>query len=53
MAKTSRKAAPKKRGKKPKHYDKPLSLYGMSFLQAVDTALASMPPRSKKSAKKR
>jgi hypothetical protein len=52
MAKTSRKAATK-RGNKPKHYDKPLSLYGMSFLNAVDKALATKPQPAKKATKKR
>ena len=46
MAKPSRKAASKKQSK-PRKNDPPLSLYGMSFLQAVDTALATKPAKPK------
>jgi hypothetical protein len=52
MAKTSRKAA-RKRTTKPRKYEKPLSLYGMSFLNAVDKALATKPKHTSKSPKKR
>ena len=52
MAKTSRKATPK-RGKKPKHYEKPLSLYGMSLLGAIDAIVPKKQTPSGKAAKKR
>jgi hypothetical protein len=51
MAKTSRKAAKKR----PRKYEKALSLYGMSFLGAVDSMLGAKPDHypKKKSRKKR
>jgi hypothetical protein len=52
MAKTSRKAT-RKRGTKPKHYDKPLSLYGMSLLGAIDAIVPKKPNASNKATKKR
>jgi hypothetical protein len=51
MAKTSRKSARKPK-RKPRKNEKALSLYGTSFLGAVDTLLATKPQRSKKSPKR-
>jgi len=51
-----RKAPGKKKSTKPKHYDKPLSLHPMRFVDAVDTMLAAKPAATKpkpRKAKKR
>jgi hypothetical protein len=52
MPKPSRKIASKKQNK-PRKYEKPLSLYGTSFLGAIDTLLATKPSHSKKAPKRR
>ena len=47
MAKTPRKAPGKKKPTKPKHYEKPLSLHPMRFVDAVDAMLATKPAATK------
>jgi hypothetical protein len=51
MAKAPKKKAPKK--SVPKKYAKPLSLSGISFVDAVDTLLATKPTKGKTAKKKK